>query len=96
MISKSEFIEKFAEKNYTKMDAKIIVNDFIDTLEELLVGGEDVMFKNFGSFKVVDRAAHGGVSPVDGSPIVKPACKALKFVPSGAMKQKINQNSANA
>ena len=43
-MNKRDFIERLAKKEYTIKDATIIVDDFLDTLEEIMVEGESVTF----------------------------------------------------
>lgn len=49
-MSQKEFVSYFAKRGYTKKAGMEIVNDFIDTMTEVLAAGEAVQFRGFGTF----------------------------------------------
>lgn len=55
MLGKKDFIDRLAEKGYTKADAAIICHDFLLTLEEIFVEKESICFKKFGTFHCKKR-----------------------------------------
>lgn len=91
MIAKEEFIERLSQKGYTKHDAGIVMNDFIKTLEEALVGGESVMFHGFGTFDVRDRAERLSSNPQTKEQMMIPSYRAVHFTPGKKLKREIKE-----
>lgn len=79
MVQKDEFIERLSKKGYTKRDSSLIIDDFIETLQEAIIDSGAVMFRGFGSFEVRERAAKDSVSPRTGERIVVPAYRSVHF-----------------
>lgn len=79
MLQRNDFINRFAAKGYTKKDSEVILDDFLSTLEEALVSGENVMFRGFGTFEVRDRAARESLSPTTGERVPVPAYRTVHF-----------------
>lgn len=75
---KSEFVTKIAEKTgLTKKDVVAAVDAYNDTVVEALKNGDSVPLKGFGTFTTSPRNKSGTVS--------------LKFNPSKAVKDAINE-----
>lgn len=91
MIQKEDFVTKLAAKGYTKHDARIIVDDFIRTIEEALVAGEGVMFRGFGTFDVRERVEREGVDPQTKERIVIPAYKSPHFTAGKLLKREVKE-----
>ncbi|MDR2385682.1 MAG: HU family DNA-binding protein [Tannerella sp.] len=81
-MNKTEFIGVVAEKAaLTKVDAKKVIDGFITTVEDAVKKGEKVVLKGFGTFMVLEKAAHKGINPKTKEPINIPAHKVVKFKP---------------
>ncbi|MGL4533574.1 MAG: HU family DNA-binding protein [Fusobacteriaceae bacterium] len=80
-MTKKEFIELYLKKTgmKTKAEAERAVEGFLETIQEILVEGNDVSFVGFGKFEAVERAAKLGRNPKTGVEIQIPAKKAVKF-----------------
>lgn len=91
MVTRDEFIERLSQKGYTKRDAGIVMDDFIRTLEEALVGGESVMFHGFGTFEVRERAERESSNPQTKERIVIPSYRAAHFMPGKKLKREIKE-----
>ena len=91
MVTRDEFIERLSQKGYTKRDAGIVMDDFIRTLEEALVGGESVMFHGFGTFEVRARAERESSNPQTKERIVIPSYRAAHFTPGKKLKREIKE-----
>ncbi len=91
MVTKDEFIERLSQKGYTKRDAGIVMDDFIKTLEEALVGGESVMFHGFGTFDIRERAERESSNPQTKERIVIPSYRAAHFTPGKKLKREIKE-----
>ena len=90
MLQRDDFINRFAEKGYTKRDSKIILHDFLGTLEEILAEGESVLFRGFGTFEVRERAARESVNPQTQERIEIPAYRSPHFTAGKLLKRKVN------
>lgn len=53
--------------------------------------GDKVMITNFGTFRVVERAARRGVNPATGEPMTIPAHHTVTFTPAPALEQVVNE-----
>ena len=97
-MTKKEFVELFGTKAgiKTKVEADKLTKAFIDTLEEILVKGENVSFIGFGKFEAAERAARTGKNPQTGEAIKIPASKAPKFKAGKALKDVVNTPAAPA
>ena len=79
-MSKKLFIEEYSKvTGKTKKDSEDLVNAFLDTVENLVIKGEDVQFVGWGSFKVQVREEREGINPRTKETIKIPAKKVLKF-----------------
>ena len=75
----------------TLKDTTMFVDGTIQTIVNQLISGEKVSFSGFGTFELVERAAHEGRNPQDGSVINIPATKVIKFKPSSVLKAAVNE-----
>lgn len=91
MLQKNDFITRLAQKGYTKHQAGIIIDDFIRTLEEILVDGESVMFRGFGTFDVRNRPERESINPQSKERIVIPPYRTPKFTPGKLLKREIKE-----
>jgi len=65
-MNKQELIEAIAMRaGVSKKDAVAIVDSMIGVITDQLKQGTDVTVTGFGTFRVSERAARGGVSPRD-------------------------------
>ena len=79
-MSKQLFIEAYSKvTGKTKKESEDLVNAFLDTVENLVLEGEDVQFVGWGSFKVQVREERKGINPKTKEEITIPAKKVLKF-----------------
>ncbi len=91
MLQKEDFITRLAQKGYTKHAAGIIMDDFIRTLEEILVEGESVMFRGFGTFDVREHAAKEGTDPQTKERIMIPSYRIPKFTAGKLLKREVKE-----
>lgn len=90
-MNKTELIEAMAEKTgFTKKNAEVALNAFIETVSEELVKGEKVSLVGFGTFEVSERAAREGRNPQTGETMKIAASKAPKFKAGKALKDQVN------
>lgn len=77
----------FATKKTTKQAIRAIGEVFFD----LLSTGVDVKWSGLGSLKIHERKSRIGRNPVSGEALQIPAKKGIKFVPSKALREKLNR-----
>ena len=88
MLTKKDFINRLAEKGYTKKDAALITDDVLNEISEVLASGESVRFHGFGTFEVKEmaekriRTPHGDEKIVESYPIPR-------FYPGSGLKKTI-------
>ena len=69
-MTKAEFIDQVADRaGLSKKDASEAVDAVLETIEDALKRGSDVVFSGFGKFSVSDRAAREGRNPATGEKI---------------------------
>lgn len=90
-MNKTEFIEKLAQKGYTKKAAGIAVDDVLNTIAEALAAGETLQFYGFGTFAVRESAERVGVDYQTKERITVPAHKAPKFTPGKLLKRAVKE-----
>lgn len=85
-LGKSAIIEKILEKvnvngkkSFSKAEADLFTDAFLDVVQESVAGGEKVTFVGFGSFQAKERAARQGRNPSTQEPMTIPARKAVSF-----------------
>ena len=84
---KSDLVAHIATiSNLPKAATAKAVDAVFDAITAALAKGEEVAFKGFGVFSVVDRAAREGRNPRTGEPVPIPASKAPKFTAAKALK----------
>ena len=90
-MTKKEFIELFAKKGEfaSKAEAERKATAFLETVEEVLVQGEEVVFTGWGKWEVVEKAERVGRNPKTGEEVVIPAKKAIKFKAGKSLEEKI-------
>lgn len=90
-MTKKDFIEKYAEKTgLSKKEATKYAEDFLATVEEALVGGENVQFVGWGTFEVKQSKERQGRNPKTGESITIPAKKSVKFKAGKKLADKVN------
>ena len=89
-MNKTDFIGAVAGKaGLSKVDAKKAVDAFIETVEEVVKGGDKVALLGFGAFSVIEKSARKGVNPKTKKPINIPARKVVKFKPGMALAEAV-------
>ncbi len=92
-MNKAELVASVAEKTgFTKKDAEIAVNAFVQSVEGALVKGDKVQLIGFGTFETRQRKARQGRNPrKPGETIKIPASKAPVFKAGKALKEAVNK-----
>ncbi|HZK37966.1 MAG: HU family DNA-binding protein [Alkaliphilus sp.] len=92
-MNKAELITKMAEKSkLTKKDTELVLNSFIETVEETLASGDKVQLVGFGTFEVRERKPRQGRNPRNPEQVIQiPASKAPVFKAGKTFKEKMNK-----
>lgn len=78
-MNKAELVAAIAATGLKKADAQKALEATIDAIAEALKKGEKVQLIGFGTFSVVEKAAHKGINPATKAEIMIPAKKVAKF-----------------
>lgn len=90
-MTKAEFIDQVADRaGLSKKDASVAVDAVLETIEDALKRGSDVVFSGFGKFSVSQRAAREGRNPATGEKISISATKVPKFSAGAGLKKAVN------
>ena len=91
-MNKTEFVAAIAEKaDLSKKDTEKALKAFEEVVTEELVKGGEVRLGGFGTFDVLERAAHTGRNPQTKEPMEIPASKAPRFRAGKALKDSVNK-----
>lgn len=90
-MTKKEFIAKFYEAGEfsSKAETERKLNILLETVEDVLVGGEEVNFIGWGKWEVVERAKRKVRNPQTGRKMTVKAKKVVKFKPGKKLADKI-------
>ena len=89
-ISKTELVKQVSEKVGSVPNLYNIIGAVFECVAENLVNGDEVVIKQFGKFKVVNKAERIGRNPQTGEEITIPAHKTPVFSASKALRQAVN------
>lgn len=90
-MNTTELVEAVAAaQGVTKVDAKKILDGFIDAIVTAASKGEEVSINGFGKFRVKASAARDGRNPRTGEPMSIPASRKLGYTPAKAVKDRLN------
>ncbi|MBP6738763.1 MAG: HU family DNA-binding protein [Leptospiraceae bacterium] len=79
-MNKANLIDKLAERTgLTKAHCEVMITNFIDTIKEQVVKGEEVKILGFGTFIKYKRKQKIGRNPQTGAEIKIPSTWAVKF-----------------
>ena len=90
-MNKKEFVDKLAEKGYTKKDAGCIIDDVFAVVTDALINGEEVKLYGFGVFSVVEYGPRTTLDLHTKQPIEIPAWKTPKFAPGDRLRRAIKE-----
>ncbi len=89
-MTKSEFVDQVADRaGLSKKDAGEAVDAALDTIEDALRRGSEVVFSGFGKFSVSHRSAREGRNPATGERIYIQASRVPKFSAGAGLKKAV-------
>ena len=90
-VTKAELVSGVATAaSVSKAEAEKVLTAFFDSVRTNAKKGNKVAWPGFGSFTVIQRAARQGRNPRTGVAVKIKASKAVKFTPSLALKDAVN------
>ena len=90
-MNKTELVDAIAAKaDMSKAQAKVALDEILNSITQSLKEGDQVQLVGFGTFKVNHRAGRTGRNPQTGGTIEIPASKAPAFKPGKALKDAVN------
>jgi DNA-binding protein HU-beta len=90
-VTKSEFVDQVADRaGLSRKEAAGAVDAVLETIEETLKRGSDVVFSGFGKFSVSQRGAREGRNPATGERIQISASRVPKFTAGAGLKKAVN------
>ena len=90
-MTKSDLVKHLARQfpGIRNEDARVTINLFLAAMMEGLKSGDTVELRDFGVFRVRDRAPRKGRNPRTGEKVKVPAKKVVSFKQSRILKGKI-------
>ncbi len=89
-MTKSEFVDQVADRSgLSKRDAGEAVDAVLETIEDTLKRGSDIVFSGFGKFHVSNRSAREGRNPATGEKIHIKASRVPKFSAGAGLKKAV-------
>jgi nucleoid DNA-binding protein len=94
-LTKLDIIKELAERNkkygVTVAATRRVVDGVFELIGRSLLTGKRIEVRNFGVFKVVDRAPRVARNPRTGERKEVPARKAVKYVPGRMIEQRLQR-----
>lgn len=94
-LSKARLVEILCgELALTKPDAKLIVDEFFESMRDALEQGHCVKLSGFGNFMLRDKTARPGRNPKTGEMIPVTARRVVTFKPGSKLKKAVDSNKS--
>jgi integration host factor subunit alpha len=91
-LTKADIVEKICgQLDYSKEDAKKIVETLMEIIKSQLTSGEDVLISNFGKFCVKNKKERRGRNPATGDDLMLKPRRVVTFKCSGNLRKKIQE-----
>jgi DNA-binding protein HU-beta len=95
-LIRADVIQRFANMGYTKKDAAIIIDDFVNIITEELINGNTVKIHGFGQFEIKEIPQRKAIVDVNGrKEIHVPTYKYPKFTAGKSLRQSIREAFAD-
>ena len=92
-LSKARLVEVLCEElALTKPDARIIVDEFFESMRDALEQGHCVKLSGFGNFILRDKTARPGRNPKTGEMVPVTARRVVTFKPGSKLKKVVESN----
>jgi len=92
-MTKAEIVTEIANKTgIEKVAVQAVVESFMETIKDTMVGGENVYLRGFGSFIIKERAEKTGRNISKNTTIIIPAHKIPAFKPAKTFVNEVKSN----
>lgn len=90
-ITRNDLATKLRDKfGFTAAQSAKLVDLIFDEICESLVGGEEVKFSGFGTFKILDKSARIGRNPKTGETAIISARRVVSFRPCSEFRNRVS------
>ena len=94
-IKKKDLVDRISKSTEaTRSTVKVVIQCFLDEITAELAKNNRLEFRDFGVFKVNERAARTAQNPKTLEPVHVPPKRTAKFKMGRIMKEKLNSGSA--
>ncbi len=91
-MNKNELVKVVAEATgLTQKEVGAVVDEMLNAIIGELAEGREVSLAGFGKFVTKTRAARESINPRTKEIVKVPACKAVAYKPSKAIKEAVNK-----
>ena len=91
-LTKADIIEKIRKRNgFSKKKSTETVEALLEIIKNTLVSGEDVLISGFGKFAVNQKKERRGRNPANGTELMLPPRKVVRFKCSGSLRDRVNK-----
>ena len=96
-MTKEQLCKKLAiDMGLTDIHVLTIINAALKEISHVVIEGEGVTFRGFGTFSQKKLASRKTYNPATGESQTYPERKTMKFVPTPAMRKRIDPENLNA
>ena len=95
-MTKADLVEQVADAigpRVTKRDCGLLIDAFLDAVQDALARGDRIELRGFGTFKVRHRKARTGRNPRTGEPVEVPPRDVPVFNPSRHLGNRVDRGS---
>lgn len=79
-----------AQPRISVAEAVTLVDAIFEAIKDQLARNEKVMITNFGTFRVLERAARQGINPASGEALLIEGHRAVSFRPAPSLQEVLN------
>ncbi|MGL1903822.1 MAG: HU family DNA-binding protein [Fibrobacterales bacterium] len=92
-VTKKDIVEEIAMRTgMTQVDTKIVIECFLDSIANAMVGRNNIEIRGFGRFKIKEKKARIARNPRTGEPVQVEAGVKPVFEASKDLKKYLNEN----
>lgn len=93
-MTKAELVEIVADRTgFTKTETAVIIENFLNVVKDVMMEGNTIEIRRFGSFKLKERKPRVARNPKTGNPVDVEMRVVPVFKPSKIFKDQIIKNT---
>jgi integration host factor subunit alpha len=90
-LTRKELTETLANQlGFSQSSCSLLVDSFLDSMKQSMLGGESIKLVHFGTFTVRDKSPRRGRNPRTGEAITIKKRQAVSFRPSKKLREQVN------